>query len=37
MGKSSKKGSFLLKCSVKSEGHRQDSTLTDNNSVNNYF
>jgi hypothetical protein len=37
MGKSSKKGSFLLKCPVKSEGSRQDSTWTDHNSLNNYF
>jgi hypothetical protein len=37
MGKSSEKGCFLLKCLVKSEGPRQDSKWTDDNSVNNYF
>jgi hypothetical protein len=37
MGKSSKKGSFLLKCTVKSEGPGQDSIWTDHNSVNIFF
>jgi hypothetical protein len=37
MGKSSKKGCFLLKRPVKSKGLGQDSTWTDDNSINNYF
>ena len=37
MGKSSKKGCFLLNCLVKYEGPRQDSNWTDDNLVNNYF